>query len=80
MIVRIECKMSGLARCPETAAKESDIHDALTVNGITFVWGKIRDVIEGASRYPSTGLLVLPAIDPRSVLEDMEQMAEEGSR
>ena len=71
--VRIECKMGGLVVCPETAAEESAIRSALAMNGVTFVWGKIRDMIESASRYSSTGLLVLPAIDPGSVLEGMEK-------
>lgn len=69
--VRIECKMGGLAACSETVAEESEVRDSLAVNGVTFVWGKIRDVVESASRYSSTGPLVLPAIDPRSVLEDI---------
>ena len=43
------------------------------MNGVMFVWGKMRDVIESASRYSSTGLLVLPAIDPGSVLEGIEK-------
>lgn len=72
-VVRIECKMGGLAICPETAAEESVIRDTLAINGVTFVWGKIRDMIESSSRYSSTGLLVLPAIDPGSVLEGMEK-------
>ena len=71
--VRIECKMGGLVVCPETAAEENAIRDALALNGVTFVWGKIRDMIEALSRYSSTGLLVLPAIDPGSVLEGMEK-------
>lgn len=71
--VRIECKMGGLVVCPETAAEENAIRDALAMNGVTFVWGKIRDMIEALSRYSSTGLLVLPAIDPGSVLEGMEK-------
>ncbi len=71
--VRIECKMGGLVVCPETAAEENAIRDALAMNGVTFVWGKIRDMIEASSRYSSTGLLVLPAIDPGSVLEGMEK-------
>ena len=71
--VRIECKMGGLVVCPETAAEENAIRDALAMNGVTFVWGKIRDIIEALSRYSSTGLLVLPAIDPGSVLEGMEK-------
>ena len=71
--VRIECNMNGLAICPKTAAQEDEIREALAMNGVTFVWGKIRDVIESASRYSSTGLLVLPAIDPASVLEDMKK-------
>lgn len=77
--VRIECKMGGLVTCPEPAAEDGQIRDALAVNGVTFVWGKIRDVIENASRYSSTGLLVLPAIDPRSVLEDMRKDGQEVS-
>lgn len=71
--VRIECKMGGLVVCPETAAEENAIRDALAMNGVTFVWGKIRDMIEALSRYSSTGLLVLPAIDPGSVIEGMEK-------
>ena len=71
--VRIECKMGGLVVCPETAAEENAIRDALAMNGVTFVWGKIRDMIEALSRYSATGLLVLPAIDPGSVLEGMEK-------
>ena len=71
--VRIECKMGGLVVCPEAAAEESAIRNALARNGVTFVWGKIRDMIESASRHSSTGLLVLPAIDPGSVLEGMEK-------
>ncbi len=71
--VRIECKMGGLVVCPETAAEENAIRDALAMTGVTFVWGKIRDMIEASSRYSSTGLLVLPAIDPGSVLEGMEK-------
>ncbi len=71
--VRIECKMGGLAVCPEVVAGEDEIREALAINAVTFVWGKIRDAIESASRYSSTGLLVLPAIDPRSVLEDMKE-------
>ena len=71
--VRIECKMGGLVVCPEVAAEESAIRNALAMNGVTFVWGKIRDMIESASRYSSTGLLILPAIDPGSVLEGMEK-------
>ncbi len=71
--VRIECKMGGLVVCPEAAAEESAIRNALAMNGVTFVWGKIRDMIESASRHSSTGLLVLPAIDPGSVLEGMEK-------
>lgn len=71
--VRIECKMGGLVVCPETAAEENAIRDALAMNGVTFVWGKIRDMIEALSRYSSTGLLILPAIDPGSVLEGMEK-------
>ena len=71
--VRVECKMGGLVVCPEAAAEENTIREALAMNGVMFVWGKMRDVIESASRYSSTGLLVLPAIDPGSVLEGIEK-------
>lgn len=74
--VRAECKMSSRVTCPISVASEDEIQEALAVNGVTYVWGKIRDVIESASRNFMTGALVLPAIDPRSLIADMQEAQE----
>ncbi len=74
--VRAECKMSSRIACPIGAASEQEIQDALSVNGVMYVWGKIRDVVENASRNFMAGALILPAINPRSIIDDMQETQE----
>lgn len=74
--VRTECKMSSRIACPIGVASDEEVQDALAINGVTYIWGKIRDVIENASRNFMTGALVLPAINPRSLIDDMQEAQE----
>lgn len=74
--IEIECKIEAIATCPTSVGDKDAVSDALLVNGITFVWGKIRDVVEAVSRYSPIGALTLPAVNPRSFLTKEENSVE----
>ncbi len=72
-IASIKCRIAAFSKYHEPSEDNQDLSQlVLAANTVSFVWGKIRDIVEMLSFSSSVGIISLPAIDPYAVLSDDE--------
>lgn len=69
-IATVAGAMGALASCPIDLGDVETVKRTLAANTLSYIWSKLRTVVEQLSSQSPVGTLSLPAIDPLSLLED----------
>lgn len=64
LIASVEGAMGAVATCPLNLGDRELIEKTLAANTLSYIWAKLRTIVEQLSSQSTIGTLSLPAIDP----------------
>lgn len=70
VVASVEGAMEALATCPSDMAEFDVVKKTLAANTLSYIWSRLRTIVEQLSAQSTTGALSLPAIDPVELIED----------
>lgn len=70
IIATVEGAMGACSTCPARMGDPDTIRKTLAANTLSYIWSKLRVIVEQLSSQACIGSLSLPAIDPVALAED----------
>lgn len=70
LIASVEGAMGAVATCPLNLGDRELVEKTLAANTLSYIWAKLRTIVEQLSSQSTIGTLSLPAIDPMQLIEE----------
>lgn len=68
VVASVEGAMGAIATCAPSLAERDVVEKTLAANTLSYIWAKLRTIVEQISSQSTIGTLSLPAIDPMSLV------------